>query len=133
MWVMCLSMSKSGITKGPMSLSPFIITATYQALTMHKHFKNLVPHRPYNSPTIKNPHRYYPYSRNEEAEAWEAWAACIFSVLSAHRCYFMLFSWQLVPKDGPHEPHLLGFVLRAAPSPRIWPHHLLLGNRMQQK
>lgn len=52
-WVMCLSMSKSGITKGPMSLSPSIITATYRALIVHKHFKNLVPHRPYNSPNLE--------------------------------------------------------------------------------
>lgn len=28
-WVTCLSKSDNGITKGPMSLPPFIVTATY--------------------------------------------------------------------------------------------------------
>lgn len=31
-WVVCLSTSKSGTTKSPMSLSAFMITATYRAL-----------------------------------------------------------------------------------------------------
>lgn len=73
-WVMYLSTSKSSVTNSPRSLLPFIITATYRALTVHKQVRSLVPRSPATVPLTL---RYCdPRSRREEAEARRGWAAC---------------------------------------------------------
>lgn len=50
LWGTGLPASESCISKGSMSLLPFIITTVYERLLCAKHFKSLALHSPYSNP-----------------------------------------------------------------------------------